>query len=104
MKTIKLPGKLAGDIHWGEPEPVAFEDTFFVEESWIHWDRSRWSQIFQFVIKRSTDSGSTTYWLALIERGSTENQDQCDFRDREFIKFHQVDKVPTVTYKYVAIQ
>jgi hypothetical protein len=102
--TLKLPAEVAGEIHWGAPQPVEHDGFVFEQEAWEHYDESRWSQIHKFVIVRWDALEGRTYWQALIEQGSTENQPNNDFCDEEFIEFVQVDKIPTVTYTYQVIR
>lgn len=102
--TMALEGETAGDIHWGNPGAVEVEGNLYTQELWQIWDQRRWHTTHKFVIKRQAPDGAVTYWQAFIDRGSTENQDSCDFRDNEFIEFEQVDRVPTVSYDYVVIR
>lgn len=102
--TFKLDADLAGDIHWGAPGAVEVEGVVFTQEHWGIWAQRRWDTTYKFVIKRQGPDGGVTYWQAFIDRGSTENQDNCDFRDNDLIEFEQVDRVPTVTYDYMTVR
>lgn len=101
--TIALEGETAGDIHWGAPGAIDIDGVLYTQECWKMFDENRWSNIFEFVIRRQTPDDEVTLWRAYISRGKTESQDNCDFRDSDFIEFEKVTghMVARVEYRTV---
>lgn len=101
---LVLPSEEVAEVHYGCPRPVEIEGSTYREVEHEMWDQKRWSVVSLWVIERTDLNGNVTYWRTFLETGATECQDHDTLRSEEWIEFDQVDKIPTVTYKWEVIK